>query len=167
MPADEKKGLSALFETFLGKGIQDRVRATAGPAPAAELEAKVIHFLLIQVAESDLATVPRHMALATDIIVRADASVETMLGSILFATIGAMNPRPDDAQRTNQLAAEIVSRMAANARVIWGARPGLVGLIGTQERMNYGSILPRFSEMLRFLTDTPYGVAREARLAGE
>ena len=122
-----------------------------------------VEFLIALVADDDLSQLPAYLAEATKVLRDAGAWLDSVSGSLLFATFrtfpqqAASDPRRDRENAATRLREQLGVRI----RIVQGSSDGIVGDLGSREFSHFGSCLPRFSKALALLASLVPGEVRQ------
>jgi hypothetical protein len=158
----EREKLRAVFRKYLADEVADELLNNP-PPPHPHLQSESICFILLQVRDDPVTSVQEHMAKAMDIVMRRGGVIMHMMSSMMMVTFGLpLHEEPDRSsdQRAKSVA-RLMTELGSDIRVIYGTADGLVGTYGSQQRFNYGTLLPGFARYLNALLALEFGQSAE------
>jgi hypothetical protein len=91
-----------------------------------------------------LEDVPKQLEVAFDVVMEFGGTIVSTISSVVDVAFGI--PTRDDMLNHEDQCAEAAARLVAvlgsNVRVVFGRANGLYGVIGSQQRLHYGTVVP-------------------------
>ncbi|HET6250761.1 MAG TPA: hypothetical protein VFE47_23935 [Tepidisphaeraceae bacterium] len=160
----EARRIVRRFSSYVDPSTVERIlNETLAPDPPPEQTD--INFVVMLIADDDLAELPARLGRAFDILVAPGVFVESGSKSLVFASFG-MLPNCDQSVAITQrgkAVVELQKQLANQVRIVHGRTPGLFGNIncGSKFGFRYGSALRDFGAILGMLTKLKPGEAWE------
>ena len=155
----ERAKLRLVFGRYLSKDLIDRLeRADSSIPPPVPAR---LHFVLLQVRDEAIDPTLDRLSRATEILVDCGGMIDTSLCSCLLAVFGhpiSAGGDQDCAQRDASVS-RLVAALGRDVRVIWGDVDGMVGNIGSPQRLKYGALMTDFHRHLAALFALDFGQA--------
>ena len=128
-----------------------------------EVATRTIDFVLVRLCEEPPSGVPVRVAEACQIAVSHQATVESIVSSILIATFGAIDASETHPRRRLDLANSLLDSLGSDVAVVHGQCRSLVGAFGASGCLSYGSQIPEFQDLLAQLLAIEFGTVAEAK----
>jgi hypothetical protein len=129
-----------------------------------KLELKHFQFVIVLVNESGLQEVPAIISLVVGTLLQHKATLSSITSTLLVGVLGVPFPDGNSPEARQALVDALLRENGDGVRIAHGQCDGMVGLLGTKKRWNYGQVIPGFSETLKKLLETQYGMAVEIGL---
>lgn len=138
-------------------------RVLSNPQPAPPPRQCEVEFLLAFISDGDLSRLPAILSEAVVTLCDAGALVDSVSGSLVFATFGTLpgNKDTDPRQKRRDAASRLHERLGLRAVIVHGSGEGIVGEVVTGPRSHFGSAVQRFGESLKLLMSLEAGEVRE------
>jgi hypothetical protein len=121
------------MKTPLSKYISCHAIEGVIPDNKSSLEARdmTISFILIQIKDDDLSGLEHSVTSVCDIILRREFMVDSVISSLIVATVGfPMKEIENPLQNCKQLAEELVRNHRGKLKVLYGSLAGKFGTFG-------------------------------------
>ena len=122
-----------------------------------DLETVRLDFVLVRVRTAPFSVSLSLLAEVIEMATGAEATVDTVFYSIVFAYFGAPIRDPSAEKHRRDLVAQISESAGSQVAVIHGQRDWPVGVYGSDERHTYGAATPELPELLRQILDSDLG----------
>jgi hypothetical protein len=131
---------------------------------AGRVESRHFQFVIILVNESDFQEVPAIISVVIGTLLQHGAILSNITSSLLVGLLGIPFPNGDSPEVRRGVVDALLRENGERVRIAHGQCDGIVGLLGTKKRCTYGEVIPGFSEILKKLLETEYGIAIEIGL---
>lgn len=149
------------FSSYVDPELVDHVINHPGAASGPPVP-KTIDFVLANLHDDELKPLPDLLVQITA-LARAHAGfVEILTGPLVLVTFGVPCDDPSGTDHRRRFAAGLATSLGDRARILHGSRSALVGSFGSGTATFYGSLLHRFSDLLKDLASLAPGETREA-----
>jgi hypothetical protein len=124
-----------------------------------DLRTAEIDFLVLQVCDDVLEDVPKHLEAAFDIVMDFDGTIVSTMSSVMDVAFGIpiRGDMRSHADECAGAAARLVAELGSNVRVVFGRANGLYGIMGGEQRVVYGTVVPNFTPVPKTLIATEFG----------
>ncbi len=120
-----------------------------------------VDFVLVSVRPSPLTDSLSLLAQVVDLSSRAEATIDTILSSLVFAYFGAPLQVQDQEERRMDLVREIEESVGPQVVLLHGSRRWLIGTYGGTDRFNFGAVAPEIPELIRQVLEMNMGEVQE------
>jgi hypothetical protein len=124
-PFRRRSDLARAFEQYLSPEALARLEASPGPA-LTQLEPADITFAIIQLRDDDSHAL-NYVEQAATIAQHHEGMVETIMGSCLLVTFDFPKAPGNVGDRISNAVQDIRKQLGANAKAVYGTRPGVRG----------------------------------------
>ena len=120
-------------------------------------------FILLQVRDDRPEQVTARLATAHAIVIERNGVVSDIMSSLSLSVFGFPDSAGLETDRANHASAveDLMRNLSPDVRLLHGIVDGLIGNTGSELRMHYGPVIPRFADYLQTLMKLEFGEARE------
>ena len=98
-----------------------------------------VHFLLVSVRASPLSDSLSLLGQVVDLSSRSEATIDTILASLVFAYFGPPGEVPDPEKRRMDLVRELQESVGPQVAILHGTRRWVIGTYGGTDRFHHGA----------------------------
>ena len=120
-----------------------------------------IEFVLVFVAGKTPEEVSERVGRVTEIAMSHDGSVHDIIGALIVVAFGTVQHGSPIAGKRAALVEHLSRELLSHLKIVHGASDGHYGLVGSEVRVSYSFILPRFDAMLGRLSQLEFGQIEE------
>ena len=120
-----------------------------------------VEFVLVRVRPTPLTDSLSLLARVVDLSSRAEATIDTILSSLVFAYFGAPLQVQEQEKRRMDLVREIEDSVGSQVVILHGSRRWLIGTYGGTDRFNFGAVAPEIPELIRKVLEMNLGEVEE------
>ena len=118
-------------------------------------------FVVILLDDSRAEDIPANLSRIADACLRYRSMISNISASLVVACLGVPFPEGDSVEARLSLVNTLVAENGDRIRVAHGQCNGMVGNLGSRQRFCYEAVIPRFSEILKQLLNSPNGIVLE------
>ena len=156
----ERARLRAAFSGYLSKEALDRIQKGSTASLSMIPKQSSICFVLLHVRDDSPNQAHAHLSTAIDTIVDCGGVADLMCSCVLAIFGHPIGAGPDKTRIQRDVSiSRLVAALGKNVRLIYGDTDGLVGNIGSRQRVHYGSLIPDFPRYLATLVALEFGQA--------
>lgn len=120
-----------------------------------------VEFVLVRVRPSPLTASLSFLAQVVDLSSKAEATLDTIFSSLVFAYFAAPLKVQDQEKRRMGLVSEIEGSIGSDVALLHGSRRWLIGTYGGTDRFHYGAMGPEISELIGKVLEMNMGEIQE------
>jgi len=120
-----------------------------------------IEFVLAFVKGDNSARVAQHMARVADLAIAHGGVVHDLVGGLVVVAFGTHPALSVESKGRPALVDALQREFAGDVKIVHGAADGHYGLVGSEGRMSYTFLVPKFDEMLGALGRLGFGQIEE------
>jgi hypothetical protein len=155
----ERRRVRRSFEKFLSPEVLNRIEKESGqPKPPRSVH---LQFIFVSVDETNIDEISPTVARVMETLYRYHATVWSRGATLLIGCLGGMFPETDSVDGRRAALADLITENGNRIRIVHGQSNGFVGVFGTRHRSTFDIFIPGFSDILKKLLDTPFGVVSE------
>jgi hypothetical protein len=160
-----KENIRRAFSQYLSRDVLDALAENPESLRLPEPQAVKLFYIVLQVRDDAIEDVPAYLDRALEIGLAFNCTtyiVSSMVVITFGLPIDIMNGRYEEGiDRRADVVARLLGELGPNIRIISGCADGLLGMMGTKQRLTFGPVIPNFGDHLRVLTRLDYGQSEE------
>jgi hypothetical protein len=159
--ARQRAFITRAFSRYVSQDVIDELIREPRKDPK-RAERRTVSFVVFQVRDDDIANVQNQFERAFPIVIDGGGVIEDVASSLVIATFGAFQRNESVVEDKRALvAARLMGELGPEIRLVHGSASGLVGNVGTDSVLRYGSVLPNFGRILERLLRLEFGQSAE------
>jgi len=156
----EKEFIRKTFSKFVDEETVDDI--LEGKTEITQFKDCTVNYLFVQINDENLDKAIKNISEVCDIIFENDGLVQEISGSLIFSTFGfPIVEATSDLDILIKTKNNVLQSLGKNVKIIYGIRDGKVGNLGSDFRMNYGTIFENYGQVVSNIFDLSYGEAKE------
>lgn len=147
--------LAGAYASVLSDAVVAKLREN--PSAPRGVVAVSLHFLVIQLRDDRLESIPKLLARVFDIACEHQCVVDGVMSSYVTAYVMPIEDDGEAAARSLSLTSHLLSDLRESVKVAYGKKDCLQGVVGSHQIFRYGFFLENFSEIVCQLSKLRFG----------
>jgi hypothetical protein len=155
-----KEQINELFSRNISPELIDAVKASK-PSKLNELSEGPVEFIFVVVQGATPNETGQHLGSVAAFAKRNGWMVQDFLCNLVVLVRGVLPFKEPLAPGRSAVAQQLIQSMRESIKIVHGAETASYGVMGGENRLTYGVLLPSFLDVMSALHALPYGQALE------
>jgi hypothetical protein len=121
-----------------------------------------IEYVLVFVRGENVSEIAERVDAVVTLAIKHEATVHDVISGLVVAAFGTHRSSRAEAGGRASLIEALKSELASHIKIVHGVSLGFAGLLGSNERLSYGFVVPNFDQILGTLGRLQFGEIEES-----